>query len=273
MKEQQEARKKLAELSTPQSPPRTPRASTSCLESQLDVMWEIFNLILGMVNTRRGAPVASHSTTMATPVINKTSFKDMLAEEANFTPSHQPRCVKFADMMQGSLTSTLLNRPQEVALPPRPVLQSHPDEIGLYTAAGEFRKMQEPKISMLQGGYTSSAGLLFQSWLKDISVHVQDERLMRSEATQLVKNFTVKCAQDEVVLHGHGDRRKSVFEGLKDHLCNAFQSGKILSELISDVYGRSQKAKETKDTFVNDLQVLAQKIIVHKSSFWLKANH
>ena len=31
------------------------------------------------------------------------------------------------------------------------------------------------------------------------------------------------------------------FEGLIDHLCNAFQSGETLSELISNFYGQSQK--------------------------------
>ena len=97
-------------------------------------MWEIFNLIPGMVNTRRGAAVALHSTTMATLIINKTSFKDMLANEASFTPSHQPRHVKFADLMKRGLTSILCHQPEEVALPPRPVLESHPDEIGLHMA-------------------------------------------------------------------------------------------------------------------------------------------
>ena len=53
VEEQQEAIKKLSELASPQSPSRTPRASTSCSESQLDVMQEeSFNLILGTVNTR-----------------------------------------------------------------------------------------------------------------------------------------------------------------------------------------------------------------------------
>ena len=79
VEQQQEAIKKLSELSSPQSPPRTLIASTSHSESWLDVMQEeIFNLILGMVNTRRGTAVASYSTTMATPIINKTSLKDML---------------------------------------------------------------------------------------------------------------------------------------------------------------------------------------------------
>ena len=51
------------------------------------------------------------------------------------------------------------------------------------------------------------------------------------------------------------------FEDLIDHLCGSFQSGETLSELISDFYGQSQKTRETKDTFANDLQVLARKII------------
>ena len=61
------------------------------------------------------------------------------------------------------------------------------------------------------------------------------------------------------------------FEGLIDHLCNAFQLGEMLHKLISDFNGRSQKARETKDIFADDLQVLAQKIIACKPSFWLEA--
>ena len=50
---------------------------------------EIFYLILGAVNTMRGAAV-SHNTTMASvPMISQTFFEDILAEEANFTPNHQ----------------------------------------------------------------------------------------------------------------------------------------------------------------------------------------
>ena len=48
----------------------------------------------------------SHSTTIATPIINKASLEDMLAEKANYTPNHQPRHVKFSDMVEGRLTST-----------------------------------------------------------------------------------------------------------------------------------------------------------------------
>ena len=77
----------------------------------------------------------------------------MLAEEANFTPSHQPRHVKFGGIMQGSLTSSPHNQqPEEVALPPRHISSSHPEEIGLHMAAHQFRKMQEPEIINLKCG-------------------------------------------------------------------------------------------------------------------------
>ena len=157
-----------------------------------------------------------------------------------------------------------------MVLPSGPV--EHP-EVGLQVAAHEFRKMQGPKISKLKGGYSSSARLIFQSWMKDICVHVEDQRLTQSEALQLVKDFTMEHAPDEVEFYMDlvAEEEQS-FKGLIDHLQDAFQSGKTLSELISDFYGWSLKAQDTKDTFTDDLQVLARKIIVHKPSFRKEAN-
>ena len=71
---------------------------------------------------------------------------------------------------------------------------------------------------------------------------------------------------------GMVDEEDQSFEGLIDHLHDAFQSGETLSELISDFYGWSQKTRETEDTFADDLQVLARKIIVQKPSFRKEAN-
>ena len=62
------------------------------------------------------------------------------------------------------------------------------------------------------------------------------------------------------------------FKGLIDHLCDAFQSGETLSKLISNFYGQSQKTRETEDTFADNLQVLARKIIACKPSFRKEAN-
>ena len=114
--------------------------------------------------------------------------------------------------------------------------------------------MWEPKISKLKGGFSSSAGFIFQSWLKDIHVHVEDRRLTEREAIQLVKDFSTEHARNEEEFYmGMMAEEDQSFKGLIDHLHDAFQSGETLSELISDFYGQSQKARETKDTFADDL--------------------
>ena len=65
---------------------------------------------------------------------------------------------------------------------------------------------------------------------------------------------------------------QQTFEGLVQHLKNAFQSRKTISELISDFYGWAQKKNESEDVFVDDHQVLVQKIIARKLKFRTDAN-
>ena len=62
---------------------------------------EIFNLIPGTKNTVRDTAVSHNTTVASAPRISQPSFEDMLAEEANSTPSHQPKHVTFMDMMRG----------------------------------------------------------------------------------------------------------------------------------------------------------------------------
>ena len=55
-----------------------------------------------------------------------------------------------------------------------------------------------------------------------------------------MKDFTVEHAQDEVEFYiGMVAKEDQSFEGLIDNLHDAFQSGKTLSEFISDFYGQS----------------------------------
>ena len=101
VKQQQQA---IEKLTSPQNPPRESRAFPSHSESQLDyTREEIFNLILGTMNTIRGAAVSHNTTVASAPRISQTSFEDMLTEEANSTPGHQPKHVTFRDMMRGVL--------------------------------------------------------------------------------------------------------------------------------------------------------------------------
>ena len=95
------------------------------------------------------------------------------------------------------------------------------------------------------------------------------ETYTQREAIQLVKDFTAECAWDEVEFYMGMIAEDQFFKGLIDLLHNAFQSGETLSELISNFYGQSQKARETEDTFTNDL---ARKSIACKPSFRKEAN-
>ena len=66
----------------------------------------------------------------------------MLAEKVTFTPSHQPKHVKFVDTVQGRITSTPWRPQEEVALPSNLIFQNHPEEWGIHAAAYEFKKME-----------------------------------------------------------------------------------------------------------------------------------
>ena len=137
----------------------------------------------------------------------------------------------------------------------------------------EFCKLREPKINKLKGGYSATANLIFQSWLKDINIHVEDLNLTEREAIQLVKDFTAERACDGVEFYmGMIVDDQQTFDGLVNHLKNAFKSGETVSKLISDFYSRHQKKNELEDAFTDDLQILVRKIITHKPSFRAEAN-
>ena len=90
---------------------------------------------------------------------------------------------------------------------------------------------------------------------------------------QLIKDFIAECACDEVEFYmGMVAEDQQTFEGLIQHLKNAFHSGKTISELISDFYNRAQKKNKSKDAFADDLQVLVQKVIARKLEFRKDAN-
>ena len=103
--------------------------------------------------------------------------------------------------------------------------------------AQEFCKLHKPKINKLKGGYSATANLIFQLWLKDINIDVEYQNLTEREAIQLVKDFTAERACDEVEFYmGMIMDDQQTFNGLVNHLKNAFQSGKTISKFISDFY-------------------------------------
>ena len=140
-------------------------------------------------------------------------------------------------------------------------------------AACKFCKLHEPKINKLKGGYSATVNLIFQSWLKNIRVHVEDRNLTQREAMQLIKDFTAEHAHDEVEFYmGMVTDEQQTFEGLVQHLKNAFQSGETTSKLMSDFYARAQKKNESEEAFVDELQIFVHKIIARKLEFREDAN-
>ena len=80
------------------------------------------------------------------------------------------------------------------------------------------------------------ANLIFQSWLKD-SRYILRTRIQCREAIQMIKDFTGESACDEVEFYMEMVAEdEQTFEGLMQHLKNAFQSGETKSELMCDFY-------------------------------------
>ena len=150
---------------------------------------------------------------------------------------------------------------------------TYPPRYEMKVAVQEFHKLHKPKINKLKVGYSATANLIFQSWLKDINVHVKDQNLTDREVIQLGKDFTAERACNEVEFYmGMIADDQQTFNGLVNHLKNAFQSGETVNELISYFYVHHQKRNELEDAFADDLQILVRKIIACKPSFSAEAN-
>ena len=71
--------------------------------------------------------------------------------------------------------------------------------------------------------------------------------MSQREAIQLVKDFTAERAHNKVEFYmGMVADDQQTFEGLIQHLKNAFQSGETISELISDFYARPRRRMSLK---------------------------
>ena len=236
---------------------------------------EAFDILPGTVNAKRGAAAAHASGILLDiPVVGRTQFENELAEEATWNMHQHPCHVHSASDPQGRFTSTPLRHPEEDRAKARISPEVYPPRYGMKVAvAQEFHKLHEPKINKLKGGYSATANLIFQSWLKDINAHVEDRNLTEREAIQLVKDFTADRAHNEVEFYmGMITDEQQSFDGLVNHLKNAFQLVETMSELISNFYSQSQKNNELEDAFADDLHILVQKIIARKPSFRAEAN-
>ena len=218
---------------------RVPEIPVPPVDRIQELQREAFDILPGTVNAKRGA-AAAHASEISQDilVIGRTQFKDELAEEAIWNAHQHPCQVHFASDPQGRFTSTPLRHLKEDRTKARISPEVYPPRYAMKVAVQEFHKLHEPKINKLKGGYSATANLIFQSWLKDINTNVEDWNLTERKAIQLVKDFTAERAHDEVEFYmGMIADEQQSFDGLVTHLKNAFQSGETVSELVSDFYG------------------------------------
>ena len=84
---------------------------------------------------------------------------------------------------------------------------------------------------------------------------------------QLIKEQTLDSARCEVEFQLDLCAGKITYETLLKHLSIAFQGGNDEANLLAEFYSHVQKTKETEEAFVDELQILARKVIIKKPDF------
>ena len=168
-----------------------PWNTTLCLEI---LQREAFNVLPGTMNTRWGVGLVQNSgLSQGIPVTGWAYFEDELAKEATWASKSHLCHVCFVIDPQGGLTSN----PQKLMEERESNIISHhqqgkanisqidptiyPPGYEMKMAVQEFHKLHEPKINKLKGGSSTMPNLIFQSWLKDIKIHEDDQNLTPSK--------------------------------------------------------------------------------------------
>ena len=134
-------------------------------------------------------------------------------------------------------------------------------------ASKEFRWMREPKITRLRGGYSADAELMFRSWKSDILADISNRELDNKAAIQLIKEQTLDNARHEVEFQLDLCGGSITDQDLLQHLGVAFHGGDDEANILAEFYSRRQYAKESEESFTDELQLLARKVISKKPNF------
>ena len=235
---------------------------------------EVVNTLPGTVNVNRGGAVPPTGvsinwgdSTIAPP------NKQVHFGQRSSTPR---RPMNFHDVSNETITSGI-DGPVNTAKHSQCTDLQHPEEVAtaavnstVHAVASELRKMKEPKLAKLKGGYTTEANLFFQSWAKDVQAIVIDRQMSDNEALQLIKEHTEGTARRQVDNYLDFSDNQT-FSGLMKELSTAFESCQDEASLMADFYSRKQLAKENDDEFAEQLQLLARKVICTKQSFRTEA--
>ena len=132
--------------------------------------------------------------------------------------------------------------------------------------AKEFRRLKDSKILELKGGYSSDVGLVFHSWRTDIQTEINENNYNNKSVIRLIKEKTQEKALKEVEYQLDLNSAEMSYKDLLEHLSLTFMGGKEESTLMADFYSHTQKAKELEESFADELQILAWKVISNQTS-------
>ena len=97
--------------------------------------------------------------------------------------------------------------------------------------------------------------------------NIQDRQLDNKAAIQLIKEQTLDKAHREVEFQLDLCGGKITYQNLLGHLSVTFQGGDDEANLLAEFYSCGQKIKESEEAFVDELQILARKVIIKKPDF------
>ena len=257
---------------------------------------EVFNILPGTVNPRRGA-VQYKSEDQAFSFHKQVQFEDndtspKLRPDVKsgggrsthtlpvITPrlsdiSTIPHALKYMSTPHRVASTVPSNRMFDVG----PIAPLANDSRNVATIAAEvsaaaaaqaskeFCKMREPKITKLRGGYSADAELMLRSWKSDILAHIVDRELDNKAAIQLIKEQTLDNGHHEVEFQLNLCRGNITYQDLLQHLSIAFQGGNNEANILAKFYSRRQYSKESEEAFADELQLLARKVISKKPDF------
>ena len=139
-------------------------------------------------------------------------------------------------------------------------------------ASKEFRRMHEPKITKRKGGYSADTELVFCLWRLDILANITDRELDNKAAIQLIKEQILDNACHEVEFQLDLCGGEITYQDLLEHLSITFQGGDDEANILAEYYSHRQHFKESEESFADELQSLARKVISKKPNFHTNLN-
>ena len=109
--------------------------------------------------------------------------------------------------------------------------------------------------------------MIFRSWKSDILANISNRELDNEAAIQLIKEQTLDNARCEVEFQLDLCGGSITYQDLLQHLGITFQGGDDEANILAEFYSRRQYAKESEESFTDELQLLARKLISKKPDF------